>query len=191
MTSKEKKYCNEYIHNELREIDKDILCPFCNLQLEEEYKPIKIEFCCDQQHFINDNGIVLCINCGIKSINDEYVMPYINFYENKFKFRTKTIYNPKYCILKTLKSYKIKLLTYKTQDKILRIFKEIYNVERKDNRKRMISIHYIIRCIFKMMKMDYKFIPLPKSKKTIEYYKTWWITAIILIEDKINNIIQK
>ena len=55
----------------------------------------------------------------------------------------------------------------------------------------MVSINYIIRCIFKMMKMDYKFIPLPKSQKTRMYYKKWWESIKILIGDKINNIIQK
>ena len=49
------------------------------------------------------------------------------------KLEKKTIYNPKYCILKKLYSYKIKQLTNNAQDKILRIFKEIYKIE--DNRK--------------------------------------------------------
>ena len=49
--------------------------------------------------------------------------------------------------------------------------------------------------ILKLMKMDYKFISLPKSKKdTSAYYKKWWLAdnVIELIGDKIiYNIIQK
>ena len=48
----------------------------------------------------------MSLTCGIKYCMMNIVMPYINFYENKFKFRGKTIYNPKYCHIKhTLNSY--------------------------------------------------------------------------------------
>ena len=170
----EEYYCNEDIHKYMRENNEyeEGICLFCNLQLEE-YKPKTIQKCCENPNFIFDKGRV-CINCGIIDFNYTYIIPYINFHENKYKFRIKTIYNPKYWILKTLDSYEIKQITYNTQDKILRICKEIYKIEYKRNR--MVSINYIIRCIFKMMKRDYEFIPLPKSQKTRMYYKKWWET---------------
>ena len=183
-------YCNEEIHNYLRGEDEYYMCQFCNLQLEY-YKPIAIQKCCKTPNFIIDKGKV-CTNCGVIDFYYKSILPYIDFHENKWKFRQKSIYNPKYVILKTLYSYKtnqIKHLTYNTQDKILRICKEIYKI--KNNRKRMVSILYIIRLIFEMMNMEYKFIPLPKSKKTRIYYIKWRKNIIKLIGDKINLIIQK
>ena len=51
----EEYFCNEDIHNYLR--DEFILCPFCDAQLEE-YKPIKIKPCCNKKEVILDNGFM-------------------------------------------------------------------------------------------------------------------------------------
>ena len=48
MIPKGKNYCNEDIHNYLRGEEDYIMCPFCDLQFEE-YKPRKIEPCCDNK----------------------------------------------------------------------------------------------------------------------------------------------
>ena len=162
-----------------------ILCLFCNEKISE-YKPRTIQKCCETPNLIIDKGEV-CTNCGIIDFNYKCISPYINFYD--IKFRTKTIYNPKYWIIRKINSYGIKQVTYNTQDKILRICKEIYKI--KDT-TRIISINYIIRCLFRKMKIIfYKSIPLPKSQKTRIYYKRWWKRIIRLIGGKINNIIQK
>ena len=93
----EEYYCNEDIHKYMRENNEyeEGICLFCNLQLEE-YKPKTIQKCCENPNFIFDKGRV-CINCGIIDFNYSYMIPYMNFPEDKYKIRIKTIYNPKYC----------------------------------------------------------------------------------------------
>lgn len=39
--------------------------------------------------------------------------------------------------------------------------------------KRMISIKFTLRQIFRALGMEYKFIPLSKTKKTLKYYNQW------------------
>ena len=80
-------YCTEDIHNYLREEKGCILCPFCDLQLEE-YQPKIIQKCCEKPNLIIDKGRV-CTNCGTIDFNYKYISPYLDFYENKYKIRKK------------------------------------------------------------------------------------------------------
>ena len=63
-------------------------------------------------------------------------------------------------------------LTNKQRAIIYKIFDLIDTVISKinDNRKRLISIKYILKMIFEMMRLPYN-IPVTKSKKTLKYYK--------------------
>ena len=57
-------------------------------------------------------------------------------------------------------------------------------------RKRMISVNFIMRKIFKMMGIPYKNIPISKSKKTLAFYNQYWASTLcLLIGDKIKSII--
>ena len=69
--------CNDKLHNEME----DIICPFCNQQINK-YEPIN-EPCCNNQNMNNDN---VCTNC------------YIDFYDNMYKIRKKSVYQRKYHI---------------------------------------------------------------------------------------------
>ena len=42
------------------------------------------------------------------------------------------------------------------------------------NRKRMISINYILKQLFGTMRIKCKFISLTRSKKTLRYYNQLW-----------------
>ena len=42
------------------------------------------------------------------------------------------------------------------------------------NRKRMISINYILKQLFGTMRIKCKFILLTRSKKTLRYYNQLW-----------------
>ena len=53
------------------------------------------------------------------------------------------------------------------------------------NRKRMISINYILKQPFGTMRIKCKFIPLTRSKKTLRYYNQWWRQVYELIKDDI------
>ena len=57
-------------------------------------------------------------------------------------------------------------------------------------RKRMISVNFIMRKIFKMMGIPYKNIPISKSKKTLAFYNQYWASIMSLIGDKIKSIVE-
>ena len=58
------------------------------------------------------------------------------------------------------------------------------------NRKRMISLNYIMRKIFEMMGISCDHITISRSKKTLAFYNQYWTSIINLIGDKINKITQ-
>ena len=51
--------CNEDIHNELKE--SEVVCPFCDQQIDYARKP-KDDKCCDNQYIINDDGMLACLS---------------------------------------------------------------------------------------------------------------------------------
>ena len=78
--------CNIDLHENLIESG-DILCPFCDQNLEDsDKKPqdrlVKYDLCCDRQDIINDNSMIVCRTCGTVQ-GYEVVKEYINVYENK------------------------------------------------------------------------------------------------------------
>ena len=71
------------------------------------------------------------------------------------------------------------------------VFVEIGKILKEVNgtRKRMISVNFIMRMIFKMMGIPYEKIPISKSKKTLAFYDKYWVSIMSLIGDKIKSII--
>ena len=95
--------CNSVIHDELKNME-ETTCPFCGKQLvnvENFKKPI--ESCCSKQEIINDNGMNVCKNCGLVQYYN-YHIDYIDFNENKYKIRKKSVYIRKYHIDSVLNS---------------------------------------------------------------------------------------
>ena len=74
---------------------------------------------------------------------------------------------------------------------IHKVFIEIDSIlhEVNDGRKRMISIKYVIKQLFKMLGLPYKDINVTRSKKTLKYYKQYWEKVQSLVGDKIQSII--
>ena len=64
---------------------------------------------------------------------------------------------------------------YYKREEILRIFRLIDPLWLQVNigRKRMISVNFILKQLFDILGIEYKFIPLTKSKKTLNYYSKW------------------
>ena len=189
--------CNKELHDELKESG-DIVCPFCDQKLEDSNeKPldrlVKYELCCDNQYIINDDGMLACLSCGVVQGYD-YVKEYINFYENIHKFIRKSVYHREYHINNLLldieEKYNIKISNCQKQ-KIDAIYVEIGKVLNEVNgtRKRMISVNFIMRKIFKMMGIPYKNIPISKSKKTLAFCDKYWKHIMLLIGDEIKSII--
>ena len=77
---------------------------------------------------------------------------------------------------------------YYNREKILGIFRLIDQVSLEVNigRERMISVNFILKQLFDILGIEYKFIPLTKSKKTFNYYSQWWAQIYDLIKKDIN-----
>ena len=175
-----------YIHDELK-IMGEPTCPFCE-QLTEVVEP-----CCSEHDIENVNSMYVCINCG--SVHGyEYVTECFDFYDNMHRIRRKSVYNRKYHIENVLDSISSEnniQLTYHQRERIYKVFVEIDSVlnEVNDERKRMISIKYVIKQLFKMLGLPYKDINVTKSKGTLTYYKKYWKKVQSLIGDRIQSII--
>ena len=186
--------CNKDIHNELKELE--VVCPFCDQQIDYSRKP-KDDVCCDNQYIINDDGMLACLSCGIVQ-RYNYVKEYVDFYKNRHRFIRKSVYhreyhinNAYYSILK--QKYNIRNIKLSETCKIDAIYVEIGKVLNEVNgtsRKRMISVNFIMRKIFKMMGIPYKNIPISKSKKTLAFYNRYWVSIMSLIGDKIKSIVE-
>ena len=74
----------------------------------------------------------------------------------------------------------------------MRIFSEIGDILPQINgeRKRMISLNFILRQVLRMMDMPFK-IQISKSKKTLASCQQYWTQIILLIGDRIKGIIDK
>ena len=186
--------CNFAIHDELKNMEEST-CPFCDRQLVEVDNNVRVvESCCSGQDIVNDNNMIVCLNCGTVH-GYRYVNEYIDFYENMYKIRRKSVYR-KYHIENVNNSIcwenKIQLNRDKI-DRICKVFVEIDNVlpEVNDGRKRMISINFVLRQLFRMLRLPYKDIRITKSKRTMEYYIHYWEKVQLLIGDRIQSIISK
>lgn len=54
------------------------------------------------------------------------------------------------------------------------------------NKKRLISVKFIIQKICQIYYINFIIRKMPKYKKTLEHYNKWWNEVLDLISDKIN-----
>ena len=191
--------CDMELHESLIESG-DIVCPFCNQNLEDSdekprYRSAKYYLCCDCQDIINNNGMIVCRSCGIVQ-GYETAREYVDFYENRHKMKRKSVYHRKYHINNILMDISTKHnITFSVEQKnvIMRIFSEIGKILPQINgeRKRMISLYFILRQVFRMMGLPFNKIPITKSKKTLASYEKYWKQMNELISDRIKGIIDK
>ena len=181
--------CNDDIHNELEVTE--ILCPFCDKRIAKS-NLIK-SICCNNQKVINDNSMQVCVSCGIVQ-GYNFSKEYVDFYYNMSRFQRKSVYHREYHINNTIidieQKYNIKISTCQ-KNKIDAIFCEIGKIlyEVNGTRKRMISVNFIMRKIFKMMGIPFENIPISKSKKTLAFCDKYWKHIMLLIGNKIKFII--
>ena len=99
--------CNKEVHELLIQEDY-VTCIFCNEQIQDPGKPER-DFCWDSIRLIKDNFVV-CKNCG--QVHD-YLMAdeYIDFYENRYRIKRKSIYYRKYHIINTLNDIAQKIIS--------------------------------------------------------------------------------
>ena len=125
---------------------------------------------------------------GYKSASE-----FIDFYEKKHKIRKKSVYHRKYHILNVMNDIAQKnrmQIGYCNREKILRILALVDQVSQRidTDRKRMVCIKFLLNQLFDILGIEYKSIPLTKSKKTLHYYNFWWTRVYGLIK---NYIIRK
>ena len=178
--------CNSRIHDELKNM-MEFTCPFCDQQLVEVDKVD--ELCCDEQELENIDGMNTCVNCG-SILGYVFVDKRIDLYENMYKIRKKSVYCRKYYIENVMNSISFEL-THEQINQIHKVFVQIDSVlhEVNNSRKRMISVKFIMKQLFKMLGLPYKDINVTKSKKTLKYYKQYWEKVQSLVGDKIQSII--
>ena len=58
-------------------------------------------------------------------------------------------------------------------------------------RRWMISVNFILKQLFDILGIEYKFIPLTQSKITLKYYNQWWQRVYDLIKDDTQNLDRK
>lgn len=79
--------CDKDIHNYFIS-EGYIQCVFCDEIITEKYVPlINDNYCCNYQKLNTNNT---CTNCG--TVYPQYVNEYIDFNENKYKIKTKSVY---------------------------------------------------------------------------------------------------
>ena len=186
--------CDMELHEGLIELG-DVVCPFCKRTLEDlDEKPrdrsAKYDLCCDCQDIINNDGMFVCRSCGIVQ-GYKTAREYVNFYENRHRMKRKSIYHRKYHLNNILMDIITKHnITFFVEQ---RIFSEIGEILPQINgeRKRMISLNFILRQVLRMMGLPFNKIPISKSKKTLASYQQYWTQIILLIGDRIKGIIDK
>ena len=189
--------CEIGIHEAFIELKQNI-CPFCKQPLEDEKKCDIIEeyyLCCDCREIVINNGYIVCKNCGIVQ-GYKKAKEFINFYENLYRIRRKSIYHRKYHLNNILMDIGTKYnITFSVEqrNKILRIFYEIGVILDQINgeRKRMISLNFILIQVLRMMSLPFNKIPISKSKRTLNSYQEYWEKIMILIGDRMKGIIDK
>ena len=187
--------CEIGIHEAFIELKQNI-CPFCKQPLEDEKKCDIIEeyyLCCDCREIVINNGYIVCKNCGIVQ-GYKKAKEFINFYENLYRIRRKSVYHRKYHLNKILMDISTKhkiTFSVEQKNKIMRIFSEIGEILPQINgeRKRMISLNFILIQVLKMMSLPFDKIPISKSKRTLNSYQQYWTQIILLIGDIIKGII--
>ena len=187
--------CEIGIHEAFIELKQNI-CPFCKQPLEDEKKCDIIEeyyLCCDCREIVINNGYIVCKNCGIVQ-GYKTAREYVYFYENRHRMRRKSIYHRKYHLNNILMDIGIKYnITFSVEqkNKIMRIFSEIGKILPQINgeRKRMISLNFILIQVLRMMGLPFNKISISKSKKTLAFFQQYWAQIMLLIGDRIKGII--
>lgn len=185
-------YCDKSVRFYLNQ-ENCIECPFCYKQIQNS-NPIK-STCCDNTNITNDASYLICKNCA--SVHGyQPVKEYIDFYENRYRIKRKSVYNRKYHLQNRIITLCVEnnvQISYHKRQKILQIFEKIDNILSIVNnnlRKRMIKIDFILNKLFQLLNIDIQ-IPQKDSKQTLLYNQNYWEKINSLIGDKIQAILDR
>ena len=138
--------------------------------------------CCNCQRddcFSIYSGYKICENC---SVLNGHVLGYHDYKDyDRLHFRKKSIYQRKYHYEKKVNQVSQRLQLTDEQkcelnDKLMEIDNNVMEIlNNKFNRKRMISIFYLIKKILEEMGNEKsKLVYLNISKQTLAFYEKWW-----------------
>ena len=139
----------------------------------------KCSNCENRESFTIDYGYKICEECGVA--NGHVLCFYDNKDFDRLFYRKKSVYQRKYYYEKKVnKIYKSINLTNKQKNKLLIKLMKIDNKTTEIlndlyNRKRMISIEYLIKKLLAEMGPEkYKLVYLKISPQTLDNYENWW-----------------
>ena len=151
----------------------EILNNYTSKPNDESNLKAKCCACENSTNFTIDYGYKICDECGV------------GFYDNKdfdrLHYRKKSVYKRKYHYEKKVNqiSKRIKLTNEQKNElysKSMMIDNHIMEILNKEyNRKRMISIVYLIKKLLAEMGCEkYKLVYLKISPQTLDNYENWW-----------------
>ena len=139
----------------------------------------KCSNCENRESFTIDYGYKICEECGVA--NGHVLCFYDSKDFDRLFYRKKSVYQRKYYYEKKVnKIYKSINLTNKQKNKLLIKLMKIDNKTTEIlndlyNRKRMISIEYLIKKLLAEMGCEkYKLVYLKISPQTLDNYENWW-----------------
>ena len=148
---------------------------------EEVNLKAKCSNCENSTSFTIDYGYKICDECGVANGH------VLGFYDvkdcDRLHYRKKSVYQRKYHYEKKVNqvSKRINLTNeqkYELYSKLMAIDNNVMKIlNNQYNRKRMISIFYLIKNILEEMGCEkYKLICLKISQQTLEIYEKWWLS---------------
>ena len=189
--------CNMELHEILIKSG-EMVCPVCDQNLDDfnekpRVRSVEYYFCCDCQDIINNEEVTVCRSCGIVQ-GYKTAREYVDFYENRYRMRRKSFYHRKYHLNNILMDISTRhniTFSVEQKNKIMRIFSEIGKIlpQIDGERKRMISMYFILRQVLKMMGLPYNEIPISESKKTLAFYQRYWTRIISLIGERMEGMV--
>ena len=158
-----------------------ILGDYNNICSEESNLKAKCSNCENRESFTIDYGYKICDECGV--LNGHVLGIYDNKDYERLYYQKKGVYQRKYHYGKKVKQVsKIINLTneqkHKLYGKLMEIDNHVMEILNKEyNRKRMISIFYLIKKLLAEMGCEkYKLVYLKISPQTLDNYENWWDT---------------
>ena len=157
----------------------DILHNYTRPPEKETGQKTRCKNCQKDDCFTVVSGYVLFENCFV---TNGYYLGYFNQRDyDRLHFRKKSVYQRKYHYEKKVNQFSKRLkLTeeekYELYNKLMEIDGGVMKILNKQfNRKRMISIFYLMKKILEEMGNEkYKLINLNTSDQTLAYYEKWW-----------------
>ena len=154
---------------------------YTSILSEEVNLKAKCSNCENSTSFTIDYGYKICDECGVANGH------VLGFYDNKdfdrLHYRKKSVYHRKYYYEKKVNQVSKSInLTNKQKNKLLSKLMKIDNnvmeiLNKEYNRKRMISIFYLIKKLLAEMGCEkYKLVFLKISPQTLNNYENWWET---------------